>query len=237
MGTANTAVAHQPYVKLREKSPTLPATALARRTPLKLYTSVGPNPNVVRIFLAEKGIEIPLQNVDIRGGENRREPFVTKVNNRGQCPALEIDSGSHITEITAICEYLEEMHPAPALIGSNAEQRGETRMWVRRIDLSICEPMGNGFRASEGLDMFKDRFRVLPEAADGMKAIAQDNLAWLNNDLGSRQFICGSRFTLADILLYAFLSFGANVGQPLNTEHTNLAAWFERVSRRESATA
>ncbi|OED43947.1 glutathione S-transferase [Chromatiales bacterium (ex Bugula neritina AB1)] len=202
---------------------------------MKLYTSVGPNPNVVRMFVAEKGIKIPTQEIDIIAGENRQEPYISKVNTRGQSPALETDSGSHISEITAICEYLEELHPTPALIGTNAEERAETRMWVRRIDQGICEPMGNGFRASEGYDMFKDRIRVLPEAADGLKAIAQDNLAWLNNDLGSRQFVCGDRFTLADILLFGFIDFGNKVNQPLNAEHSNLTSWLERMSQRASA--
>ncbi len=202
---------------------------------MKLYTSVGPNPHVVRMFLAEKNIELPIEKIDIRAGDNRKPPYLTDVNSRGQSPALEIDDGSHICEITAICEYLEEKHPSPALIGSNPEQRAETRMWVRRLDLGICEPMANGFRASEGYEMFKDRFRVLPEAADGLKAIAQDNLAWLNNDLGSRQFICGDRFTLADILLYCFVGFAAKVGQPMNPEHTQIVAWFARVSQRDSA--
>ena len=201
---------------------------------MKLYTSVGPNPHVVTLFLKEKGVELEQQKVDIRGGENRQQPYLSAVNSRGQTPVLEISDNTHLTEITAICEYLDEIYPAPPLIGSNAEQRAETRMWVRRIDLSIAEPMGNGYRASEGYEMFKDRYRVLPEAADGLKSIAQDNLQWLNDDLGDKEFICGDRFTLADIHLYAFLNFGARVGQPLNPEFENLTSWFTRISERQS---
>ena len=111
---------------------------------MKLYNSVGPNPHVVRMFLAEKNVEIPIQKIDVRGGENRREPYISQVNPRGQCPALELDDGSHLTEITAICEYLEEKFPSPALIGSTPEERGVTRMWTRRLDLSIGEPMAKG---------------------------------------------------------------------------------------------
>lgn len=201
---------------------------------MKLYTSVGPNPHVVTIYLKEKGLEIASQTVDIRGGENRREPFLTEVNSRGQSPVLVLDDGSHLTEITAICEYLEEKHPTPPLIGTTAEQRAETRMWLRRVDLGIAEPMANGFRASEGYAMFKDRYRVLPEAADGLKAIAQDNLKWLDADLGDREFICQDRFTLADIFLYSFLNFGARVGQSLDPRFENVAAWFARMSQRDS---
>ena len=82
--------------------------------------------------------------------------------------------------------------------------------------------------------MFKDRFRLLPESADNLKAIAQDNLAWLNDDMGDKEFICGDRFTLADIHLYCFLNFGSKVGQPLNPEFTKVGAWFDRISTRES---
>lgn len=199
---------------------------------MKLYTSVGPNPHVVSLFLKEKGIELETQKVDIRAGENRQEPYLSTVNARGQCPVLEIAENTHITEITAICEYLEEKHPTPSLFGTTAEQRAETRMWTRLLDLAIAEPMANGFRASEGYEMFKDRIRVLPEAADGLKAIAQDNLQWLNDHMGDREFICGDRFSYADIHLYAFLNFGARIGQQLNPDHKNVNAWFTRISQR-----
>jgi glutathione S-transferase len=171
------------------------------------------------------------------GGENRREPYVTEVNPAGQTPALELDSGVVITEITNICEYLEEKNPEPALVGRTAEERAETRMWVRRIDLNICEPMANGFRFSQGLAMFKDRVHCVPEAADGLKAIAQDRLTWLDGLMAGKSFIAGDRLTLADILLFCFLDFGANVGQPLNPDNKNITAWFERMKARPSAAA
>ena len=204
---------------------------------MKLYNSVGPNPHVVRMFMAEKGMELPMVDVDICGGESRREPFLTKVNSRGQCPVLEMENGQHLTEIIPICEYLEEKHPTPPMVGATAEERAETRMWTRRVDLAICEPLANGFRASEGYKMFKDRFRVLPEAADGLKAIAQDNLQWLDGQLANSEFLCGSRFSMADVLLYCMVNFGANVGQPLDPEKKNVVAWFERVAARPSAKA
>ena len=101
---------------------------------MKLFTSIGPNPRVVRMFMAEKGIEIPLESVDLMGGENRREPYTGR-NPAGQIPCLELDDGRHLAEVTAICEYLEELHPTPPRIGATPEERAETRMWVRRIDL------------------------------------------------------------------------------------------------------
>jgi glutathione S-transferase len=110
-------------------------------------------------------------------------------------------------------------------------------MWVRRVDLNICEPMANGFRYSQGLRLFENRMRCLPEAADGLKAIAQDKLTWLDGLIAGKTFIGGERLTLADILLYCFLTFGVSVGQPLNPENKNVSAWFDRVKARASASA
>jgi glutathione S-transferase len=188
------------------------------------------------MFLAEKGLAIPLEKVDLMAGENRQAPFLEK-NPAGQLPALELEDGTALAEITVICEYIEETHPTPPLIGTTPKERAETRMWVRRIDLNICEPMANGFRFSEGLPLFQNRFRCIPEAADGLKAVAQDKLTWLDGLIGTGPFIAGDRLTLADILLYCFLTFGASVGQPLNPDNKNILAWYERIKARPSAAA
>jgi glutathione S-transferase len=203
---------------------------------MKFYNSIGPNPHVVRMFMAEKGIKIPSEDVDLMKGDNRKEPYLSK-NAHGQMPALELDDGSTVSEITAICEYLEDTQPKPALIGSTPAEKAECRMWTRRVDLNICEPMANGFRYSQGLPLFKDRMVTVPEAADGLKKIAQDRLKWLDGQVATREFLCGERFTLADILLFCFLDFGASVGQPLNAENKHIAAWFARVKSRPSASA
>jgi|TARA_R100000322_G_scaffold128298_5_gene84633 glutathione S-transferase len=188
------------------------------------------------MFMQEKGIELPLVDVDIMQAENRKEPYLAK-NPAGQLPALELDDGSCLAEITAICEYLDEKFPGGSLIGTTPEERAETRMWTRRVDLNICEPLANGFRFSEGLPLFKDRMRCLPDAADGLKAIAQDNLSWLDKMMAGKEYLAGKRMTLADILLFGFLDFGAAVGQPLNPELKNVGAWFERMNARPSAAA
>jgi len=203
---------------------------------MKFYTGMGPNPRTVRIFMAEKGIEIPLEQVDLLGGENRRPPYTDK-NPAGQLPCLELDDGSFLSEITAICEYLEEIQPEPPLIGTTPEERARTRMWTRRIDLNILEPLANGFRFGEGLGIFKDRIHVIPQAADDLKAIAREKLEWLNGLIQGREFIVGDRFTLADVLLYAFLEFGASVGQPLDAKLGNLQGWYTRVAARPSIEA
>ncbi|MGH6878772.1 MAG: glutathione S-transferase family protein [Rhizomicrobium sp.] len=202
---------------------------------MKLYDSIGPNPHVVRMFMAEKNLQIPSVKIDLLKGENRREPYLA-VNPHGQMPALELDDRSSICEVTAICEYIEDIHPVPALIGANPREKAECRMWTRRIDLNICEPMANGFRFGEGLGLFKDRIVTVPEASEGLKRIARDRLGWLDRQMAGREFICGKRFTLADILLFCFLDFAATVGQPLDRANANIGAWFERAKGRPSAT-
>ncbi len=202
---------------------------------MKFYNSVGPNPRVVTLFMAEKGIELPEVTVDLRGGENRRAPYTVDVNPAGQTPALALDDGSVLTEITAICEYLEERFPEPALIGTTAEERANTRMWTRRVDLKICEPLTNGFRFAEGLPLFESRMRCLPEAAAGLKAVAQDGIRWLDPLIAGRDFIAGDALTLADLMLFAFLDFGAGVGQPIDPAAANVTAWYDRMKARPSA--
>jgi glutathione S-transferase len=203
---------------------------------MKFYNSIGPNPRIVRMFMAEKGIKIPTVEVDLMKGDNRKEPYLGK-NAHGQMPALELENGSTVCEITAICEYLDEKHPEPPLLGKTPEEKAETRMWTRRVDLNICEPMANGFRFSQGLPLFKDRIVTVPEAADGLKKIARNRIEWLDQQMASREYLCGSRFTLADILLYGFIDFGGQVGQPLAPENKNLSAWFARVKARPSSAA
>jgi glutathione S-transferase len=203
---------------------------------MKYYNSIGPNPRVVNMFLAEKGVTLPSETVDLMKGENRQAAHLAR-NPSGQTPALEMDNGVVLAEITAICEYLDEKYPNPPLIGTTPEERAATRMWTRRVDLAIVEPLTNGFRFSDGLGLFKDRVHCIPQAADDLKAIAQERLTWLDGLIAGRDYIGGDKMTLADILLFAFLDFGAAVGQPLNTNNKNIMAWYERMKARPSAAA
>lgn len=200
------------------------------------YDSVGPNPRVVRMFMAERGIDLPKTAIDLRGGENRQPAYMAK-NPAGQMPCLELDDGSVLAEITAICEYLDEITPGASLIGATPQERGETRMWTRRIDLNICEPMANGFRFSQGLKLFQNRTRCIPEAAEGLKAMAQDKIGWLDGQMAGKIFVCGDRLTLADILLFCFLDFGAQVGQSLDPEFKAIVAHHAMMKARPSAGA
>lgn len=203
---------------------------------MKLLNAFGPNPRMVRMFLVEKGIELESDFVDILAAENRDEPYVSR-NPAGQVPALELDDGSVLAETVAICEYLEELHPDPVLIGSDARQRAQTRMWVRRVELNATEYLYSGFRFSAGLGLFKNRIRCLPDAADGFKAKGQDGLRWLDGLIAGRDWIAGERMSLADLILYCCVDFVSNIDQPLPPELHNLSDWFERMHARPSAAA
>ena len=204
---------------------------------MQLHNSIGPNPRVVRMFMKEKGIEMPLVKVDIMGGENRREPYL-KVNPSGQCPALELDDGTVLAEVTVICEYLDEVNKGtPSLIGDTPAERAATRMWTRRVDLNIVEPALNGFRFAEGLKMFQNRVHCIPQAADDLKATAREKLAWLEGQMAGKHYIAGSKVSLADIFLFPMLDFLKTVGQGIDPAHKNLNAWYDRMKARPSAAA
>jgi glutathione S-transferase len=203
---------------------------------MKFYNSIGPNPQIVRMFMAERGITIPAEMIDLPSGENRREDYL-KVNPTGQTPALVLDDGSVVTEVLVICEYLDETQPGDPLLGATPEARAQSRRWTRWVDLNIAEPLANGFRFAEGLPMFQSRILCVPEAAPGLKAMTQDKVGWLDAQMAGRDYVGGDSFGMADIVLFCMIAFGNAVGQPLNPEYKNIGAWFARVGARPSAAA
>lgn len=203
---------------------------------MKFYDSIGPNPRLVRMFMLEKGLEIPSVQIDVLAGENRRAPYTDK-NPAGEMPCLELDDGRVIAETVAICEYLEELHPKPALVGADAAARANTRMWIRRVEYRITNPITDGFRYAEGLSLFKDRRHCIPQAADDLKQTGREGLRWLDAQMAGRDWVAGSDFSLADIVLHCFLDFASSVGQPLDPALARLAAWTARVQTRASSVA
>jgi len=201
---------------------------------MKFYDSFGMNPRIVRFFMLEKGLEIDREEVDIFTMENRREPHLTR-NPSGQTPVLELDDGTCLAETGAICEYLEEKHPQPPLIGSTAEERAIARMWWRRVEINICLPMLYGFYFGEGLEIFRERTHCLPEAADGMKERGRKGMLWLEPLLEDGKWLAGDRFTAADICLYCYIDALKGIGQPIPEGCSKLNAWFTRVGLRPAA--
>ena len=199
-----------------------------------VYDAHSPAPRCLRMFLLEKQLRLPAETVDVFAGENRLPAFLA-INPAGQTPALRCDDGSTLSEAVAIAEYLEELHPSPALIGSNPAERAQTRQWWRRVELNITEFIHNAYHYAEGLARFESRIPVAPRAADDLKRVAQDRLAWLDTMFGTGPYLCGERFTAADIWLYVWLDFAQSVGQPFEHSLPCIGPWFERVEARSSA--
>ncbi|TAL74657.1 MAG: glutathione S-transferase family protein [Rhodanobacter sp.] len=201
-----------------------------------LYDAISPAPRCLRMFILEKQLHLPAVKVDVMRGENREAAYLA-ANPAGQTPALRLDDGTTLAEAVAIAEYLEELHPEPSLIGRTPEERAQTRMWWRRVELNVTEFIHNAFHYAEGLPRFTPRIPVAPEAAQGLKRIAQDRVAWLDRMFGDGPYLCGERFTAADIWLYVWLDFGAGVQQPFDRRLPKIGPWFERIAARPTAAA
>jgi glutathione S-transferase len=204
---------------------------------MRLYDSQGPNPLIVRWFATEKGIELERVPVDVIRGENREAAFEAR-NPMRQLPVLESDTGQVVTEVVAICEYLEELYPLPPLVGADPPERAETRMWMRRFDLGVLEPFMLGFRATVGRRFFEPRMKLLGEAAGGeVLALLANNLANFDRLLAGRTFVCGARFSLADIMLGSFLLFARRSGLPDQPGLAWVPDWLGRLEQRPAFAA
>lgn len=202
---------------------------------MKIYDSTtAPNPRRVRIFLAEKGVEVPYEQVDIVKADNRGAEFRRK-NPLGTLPVLELDDGTHIAESVAICRYFEELHPKPPLMGTDARDRAVVEMWQRRMELEVFGPITQVFRNSH--PFFAGRIPQVPEWGEVCRAAAEARLAWLDTVLAEREFIAGDRYTVADITALCGIDFGRVSKIRIQPEQTNLARWHAAVSARPSAKA
>ena len=200
-----------------------------------LYDSkVAPNPRRVRIFLAEKGLEVPTRQVDIGKGESRKPDFRAK-NPLGTVPVLELDDGTCIAESLAICRYLEELHPEPPLFGTDARDRALVEMWNRRMELEVFAPIAQVFR--NGHAFFKGRIEQVPEYGEVCRRAVDKRLAWLDGELAGRPFVAGDRYTIADITAMVGIDFGRVSDIRIAPDQKNLARWHEAVSSRPSAKA
>jgi glutathione S-transferase len=203
---------------------------------VKLYNEANPapNPRRVRIFLAEKSISIPLVHVPMREGAHKSPEFKVK-NSLGQVPVLELDNGSTLSESIAICRYLEELHPAPALFGSDPWQRAIIEMWMRRIELQLGNRIGavwintHKFTARLGTQ-YKDY-------GEAMRMRALEMMRWLDGEISGRDFICSDQYSMADIVALTTIDFGRFIGIEMPDDLERLRAWHLRVSARPSAAA
>jgi glutathione S-transferase len=202
---------------------------------MKIYDSqTAPNPRRVRIFLAEKGVDVPYEQVDIVKADNRSAEFRRK-NPLGTLPVLELDDGTCIAESVAICRYFEETHPQPPLMGTDARDRAVVEMWQRRMELEVFVPITQVFR--NGHPFFAGRIPQVAEYGEVCRKAAEARLAWLDTVLAEREFIAGERFTIADITALCGIDFGRVSKIRIQPEHTHLARWHAAVSARPSAGA
>jgi glutathione S-transferase len=202
---------------------------------MKIYSSqTAPNPRRVRIFLAEKGIQVPYEEVDIVNAVNRSPEF-RKKNPMGTVPVLELDDGTCIAESVAICRYFEELQPDPPLMGMDARDRAVVEMWQRRMEFELLWNIANAFRHRH--EFFKGRIPQVPEYAEVGRQTAEERLKWLNEVLADRPFIAGERYTIADITALCAIDFGRVSKIRIQPEQPHLARWHEAVSARPSAKA
>jgi glutathione S-transferase len=203
---------------------------------MKLYGAPmpAPNPRRVRIFLAEKGVELAETPLDLRRREHKSPEHLAR-NSLGQVPALELDDGTVISETVAICRYLEALHPDPPLFGATALEQAMVDMWIRRIEFVLMQPVGGYWRHAHPFTArLLTQYKDFGESNRGAYQRAQ---AWLDRELAERPFVAGETFGMADICALSTVDFATWIGLELDPDNARLAAWHARVSARPSANA
>lgn len=203
---------------------------------MKLYDGGrAPNPRRVRVFLKEKGIEVPLEPVDLVAMQHKSARF-TALNPLQRVPVLELDDGTILTESIAICRYFEALHPQPALFGTSPAEIGRVEMWQRRIELNLMRGLMHVFRH---LHPRMKEFEVpqVAEWGEVNKSRVLDFLALLDRELANRRFAAGDQYSVADITGLVSLDFLRPVNLPLPAELVHVARWHAELAARPSAGA
>jgi len=204
--------------------------------PMKLYNhSLAPNPRRVRIFAAEKGINLTLEEVDILAGQSRTPEFLAK-NSSGGVPVLELEDGSHLSESVAICRYLEGLHPEPNLLGRDLREQADIERWNRRMELELFAAIGRTVQNTSSI--FQGRFKQFPEYGETQRAVVYQRLERMDRELSGHQFVAGDRFTIADITALVAIDIGGRLADiKIAPELSHLTRWYNAVSTRLSAMA
>ena len=204
--------------------------------PMKLYNhSMAPNPRRVRIFAAEKGIELALEEVDILAGKSRTPDFLAR-NSSGGVPVLELDDGSYLSESVAICRYLEGLHPEPNLLGRDLREQAEIERWNRRMELELFAAIGRTVQNTSSI--FQGRFKQFPDYGEAQRAVVHQRLERMDRELNGHQFVASDRFTIADITALVAIDIGSRLAEiKIPPELAHLTRWHQAVSSRPSAKA
>lgn len=202
---------------------------------MKIYeTRTAPNPRRVRIFLAEKGIDMEYVQLDLQQGENM-SPEMRKKNPIGKVPVLELDDGTAIAETDAICTYFEAIQPEPPLLGTTPLEKGTIAMWQRQVEFCLMMQIGLCFQHTTGY--FKDRMNPIPAFGEEAGLNASKYLSILERRLADTPYIAGEQFSIADITALCAIDFGRVVNIRMQDKHENLKRWYDAVSARPSAQA
>jgi glutathione S-transferase len=203
---------------------------------MKLYdSSRAPNPRRVRVFLAEKGLVVECEEVDIAAHQHRAAAF-SRINPLQQTPALRLDDGTILTESIAICRYFEELHPLPSLFGRTPLERAFVEMWQRRLELHLFQPVGLAFRHSHpamvGLEVPQ-----IATLAEVCRNRVLKFLSFLDSELTKREFVAGPEFSVADITGLVAIDFMRPARIPVLDQLTQVRRWHAALASRPSARA
>jgi glutathione S-transferase len=183
------------------------------------------------MFLREKEIEVPTQEINLRNGEHRTEEFRAK-NPLGQVPVLELDDGTYVSESISICRYLEERYPERPLLGTTPAERAHIDMWQRRMEFGLFIPAVEYGHHTQAF--FAQRFRQFSDWGASNRDVIESTYDWLDQELGLRPYIYGETFTIADITGFNGVQLADLWGIGIQNR-SNLAKWKERVGARKSA--
>ncbi len=209
---------------------------------MKFYDcKTAPSPRRVRIFIAEKGIDIETIQIDLGSGEQFSDAF-RKLNPDCVVPVLQLDDDSCLSEATAICQYLEARYPETPLLGTTAEERARVTMWNAKIEqqglLSMADAFRNSAKGLKGRAVTgSEGYEQIPELAERGRRRVQQFLKRLDTQLASNQYIAGSNFSMADISALVVVDFAAWIKIGVPEDATNLARWYADVSARPGAVA
>ncbi len=202
---------------------------------MKVYDFVGaPNPKKLRVYMAEKGVKIPCEQVNIVSGENRQPEFLKK-NPLGGLPVLELDDGTCLSESLAIMEYLEELHPTPPLLGTTPKERARVRELERIIEFGVLSRIGQIFQNTH--PFMAGRLKQSPDAAENARNGLATVLKIVDEKIGSKPFVAGDKPSIADCTLLAALEFAQFAEVPIDPSLKNLHRWHESFKQRPSAAA
>lgn len=202
---------------------------------MKLYqTQMAPNARRVRIFLAEKKINVECIEIDLKAGGNLTDEFRSK-NPFAKVPVLELADGNIISESVAICRYFEEIQPEPALMGSSALKKAQIEMWQRRAELGFLFPVAMAFQHCSGF--FEDRMKPRKDWGKDNIKTALGYLKLIDRHLSDNTYLAGENFSIADITMLTTLDFAKVVDIRLSDKHPNIQRWYDLICARESTRA